>query len=310
VWKQTAEIFKQFHPYAGTQDLETMPADGVSVQVDNLTYGYPGHPHVLHEINLRVLKGEMFGIIGPNGAGKSTLCKALNGLVPQFYGGTYGGDVTVSGMNTMKHTVAELSLKVGLVFQEPSNQFSGVSTRVDEEVAFGMSMMGFQREEMANRIQASLRQVGLEGLEDRSPFELSGGQQQRLAIATVLAVRPEVIVMDEPTAQLDPVGKTEVLETMRALNKEGYTIIVAEHEIEELATFADRIIALNEGRIMLEGPTRNVLTQIKQLKKIGVDPPSVTELSELLAAKAGFGPEKYPITLDEAIPLYRDLVRG
>jgi energy-coupling factor transporter ATP-binding protein EcfA2 len=287
-----------------------MRADEVSVQVDNLTFGYPGHAYVLHEINLRVLKGEMFGVIGPNGAGKSTLCKALNGLVPQFYGGTYGGDVTVSGMNTMKHTVAELSLRVGLVFQEPSNQFSGVSTRVDEEVAFGMSMMGFQREEMTDRIKDSLRQVGLEGLEDRSPFELSGGQQQRLAIATVLAVRPEVIVMDEPTAQLDPVGKTEVFETMHALNKEGYTIIVAEHEIEELATFADRIIALNEGRIMLEGSTRNVLTQIEQLKKIGVDPPSVTELSHLLAAKAGLNHEKYPITLDEAIMLYRDLVSG
>ncbi|MGA2238057.1 MAG: ATP-binding cassette domain-containing protein [Candidatus Bathyarchaeia archaeon] len=287
-----------------------MPADEVSVQVDNLTFGYPGHAYVLHEINLRVLKGEMFGIIGPNGAGKSTLCKAFNGLVPQFYGGTYGGEVTVSGMNVMKHTVAELSLKVGLVFQEPSNQFSGVSTRVDEEVAFGMSMMGFQREEMADRISDSLRKVGLEGLEDRSPFELSGGQQQRLAIATVLAVKPEVIVMDEPTAQLDPVGKTEVLETMRALNREGYTIIVAEHEIEELASFADRIIALNEGRIVLEGSTRNVLTQIEQLKKIGVDPPSITELSHLMAAKAGFTPEDYPITLDEAITLYRDRIRG
>lgn len=287
-----------------------MPTHEVSVQVENLTYGYPGHANVLNEINLRALKGEMFGIIGPNGAGKSTLCKALNGLVPQFYGGTYGGGVTVSGMNTMKHTVAELSLKVGLVFQEPSNQFSGVSTRVDEEVAFGMSMMGFQREEMGERIKDSLSQVGLEGLEDRSPFELSGGQQQRLAIATVLAVRPEVIVMDEPTAQLDPVGKSEVLETMHALNKEGYTIIVAEHEIEELATFADRIIALNEGRIVLEGSARNVLTQIEQLKKIGVDPPSVTELSHLLAVKAGLSPERYPITLDEAVTLYRGLVEG
>lgn len=287
-----------------------MAPNDVSVQVNNLTFGYPGHPYVLHEINLKVLKGEMFGIIGPNGAGKSTLCKALNGLVPQFYGGTYGGEVTVSGMKVMEHTVAELSLKVGLVFQEPSNQFSGVSTRVDEEVAFGMSMMGFQREEMMDRITDSLSKVGLEGLEDRSPYELSGGQQQRLAIATVLAVKPEVIVMDEPTAQLDPVGKTEVLETMRALNKEGYTIIVAEHEIEELATFADRIIALNEGRIVVEGSTRNVLTQVEQLKKIGVDSPSVTELSHLVAAKGGFAPEDYPITLDEAITLYRDRIKG
>lgn len=287
-----------------------MPHDEVTVQVDSLTYSYPGHAPVLHDINLRVLKGEMLGIIGPNGAGKSTLCKALNGLVPHFYGGTYGGTVTVAGMDTMKHTVADLSLKIGLVFQEPTNQFSGVSTRVDEEVAFGMSMMGFEREEMLKRIKDSLRQVGLEGLEERSPFELSGGQQQRLAIATVLAVRPGVIVMDEPTAQLDPVGKTEVLETMRALNKEGYTIIVAEHEIEELATFADRIITLNEGRIILEGATRDVLTRVGQLKKIGVDPPSVTELSQLLSEKADLTPDRYPITVDEAITLYRGLVGG
>lgn len=287
-----------------------MPHDEVTVQVDSLTYSYLGHAPVLHDINLRVLKGEMLGIIGPNGAGKSTLCKALNGLVPHFYGGTYGGTVTVAGMDTMKHTVADLSLKIGLVFQEPTNQFSGVSTRVDEEVAFGMSMMGFEREEMLKRIKDSLRQVGLEGLEERSPFELSGGQQQRLAIATVLAVRPGVIVMDEPTAQLDPVGKTEVLETMRALNKEGYTIIVAEHEIEELATFADRIITLNEGRIILEGATRDVLTRVGQLKKIGVDPPSVTELSQLLSEKADLTPDQYPITVDEAITLYRGLVGG
>ncbi|WP_455283940.1 energy-coupling factor ABC transporter ATP-binding protein [[Eubacterium] cellulosolvens] len=287
-----------------------MPSDGVAVQVDGLTYSYLGHAPVLHDINLRVPKGEMMGIIGPNGAGKSTLCKALNGLVPHFYGGSYGGTVIVAGMNTMKHTVADLSLKIGLVFQEPTNQFSGVSTRVDEEVAFGMSMMGFQREEMPNRIKESLRQVGLEGLEERSPFELSGGQQQRLAIATVLAVRPEVIVMDEPTAQLDPIGKTEVLETMRALNKEGYTIIVAEHEIEELATFADRIITLNEGRIILEGSTRGVLTRVDVLKEIGVDPPSVTELSKLIAEKADLTADQYPITLDEAITLYRDLLGG
>lgn len=252
----------------------------------------------------------MLGIIGPNGAGKSTLCKAPNGLVPHFYGGMYGGTVTVAGMNVMEHSVADLSLKIGLVFQEPTNQFSGVSTRVDEEVAFGMSMMGFPRDEMLSRIRDSLRQVGLEGLEDRSPFELSGGQQQRLAIATVLAVRPEVIVMDEPTAQLDPVGKTEVLETMRALNKEGYTIIVAEHEIEELATFADRIVTINEGQIILEGSTRDVLTRVLELKRIGVDPPSVTELSQLLAAKADLKPNRYPVTLDEAVTLYRNLLGG
>src|SRR3990170_5307351 len=285
-----------------------MPTDEVSVQVDNLTYGYPGHAPVLHEINLRALKGEMLGIIGPNGAGKSTLCKALNGLVPQFYGGTYGGDVTVSGMNTMKHTVAELSLKVGLVFQEPSNQFSGVSTRVDEEVAFGMSMMGYPREEMRPRIEEALHAVGLQGLEERSPYELSGGQQQRLAIATVLAVRPEIIVMDEPTAQLDPVGKTEVLQTMRDLNGKGYTIIVAEHEIEAMAAFADRILVLDHAEIVTQGETRKVLNEVKKLKQMGVDPPSVTELCEILRSELKIDEGKFPIELNEAISLFSQVL--
>src|SRR3989304_5494970 len=286
-----------------------MAGNTIAIAVQDFTYAYPNHSAVLQEINFEVLKGEMFGVIGPNGAGKSTLCKALNGLVPQFYGGTYGGDVTVSGMNTMKHTVAELSLKVGLVFQEPSNQFSGVSTRVDEEVAFGMSMMGFQREEMTDRIKDSLRQVGLEGLENRSPFELSGGQQQRLAIATVLAVKPEIIVMDEPTAQLDPLGKPEVFQTMRDLNGKGYTIIVAENEIEAMAAFADRILVLDHTEMVTQGETRKVLNEVKKLKQMGIDPPSVTELCEILRGELKIDEGKFPIELNEAISLFSRVLR-
>lgn len=275
----------------------------VVIAVQQFTYAYPNHSPVLEGISFEVRKGEMLGIIGPNGAGKSTLCKSLNGLVPHFYGGAVGGSVRIENMNTMQHTVARLSLKVGLVFQDPTNQFSGVSTRVDEEVAFGMSMMGFSREEMNVRTKEALRVVGLEKLEDRSPYELSGGQQQRLAIATVLAVRPEIIVLDEPTAHLDPVGKTEVLRTMRELNKSGYTIIVAEHEIEALATFVDRIILLDGGHIVAQGDARHVLTMVKKLKEVGVDPPSVTELCEILSDQLAIPGKELPITLDEATAL-------
>jgi len=281
-----------------------------SVRVEDLSYSYPSHDLVLKELNLNVRKGEMFGIIGPNGAGKSTLCKALNGLVPQFYGGRFGGHVYVAGMDTMKHTVAELSLKVGFVFQDPTNQFSGVCMRVDEEVAFGMSMLGFERKEMEQRIAQALKQVGLSGLEERSPFDLSGGQQQRLAIATVLAVKPEVIVLDEPTAQLDPIGKREVFETLRTLNREGYTIVVAEHEIEELASFADRIVAIDKGKIVLSGNARETLVQVDRLKNIGVDPPSVTELTHTLATDLDANTSHYPISLPEAIKFYSETLEG
>jgi energy-coupling factor transporter ATP-binding protein EcfA2 len=275
------------------------------VRVQHLTYAYPGTDLVLDDVSFDVHKGEMLGIIGPNGAGKSTLCKAINGLVPHFYGGRYGGSVLVENLEVMAHSVAELSLKIGLVFQDPSHQLSGVSTRVDEEVAFGMSMMGFPREEMNGRIESAMKAVGLTGLEKRNPFELSGGQQQRLAIATVLAVKPGIIVLDEPTAQLDPVGKNEVLEIMRSLNGEGYTIIVAEHEIEELATFADRLILLEGGRVLAAGTTREVLVRVDELKRVGVDPPSVTELAHLISTQTKLRPDQYPITLDEALKLYR-----
>jgi energy-coupling factor transport system ATP-binding protein len=282
---------------------------GIVVSVGDFTFAYPASPPALEHVNLDVREGEMLGIIGPNGAGKSTLCKALNGLVPHFYGGAISGTVSIMGMNTMEHTVADLSLKVGLVFQDPSSQFSGVSTRVDEEVAFGMSMMGFPREQMDYRIKSSLSAVGLEGLEDRSPIELSGGQQQRLAIATVLAVRPAIIVMDEPTAQLDPVGKTEVLSTMRELKNQGYTIIVAEHEIEALATFADHFVVLHEGRIVEKGTAREVLTKVRRLKELGLDPPSVTELSDLLSTDLALSREMYPIDLEEATSLFSELLK-
>lgn len=280
------------------------------VTVSDFTYAYPNHSPVLQDLNLKVNKGEMLGIIGPNGAGKSTLCKAMNGLVPHFYGGSIAGSVTVANMDTMKHSVAELSLKVGLVFQDPSNQFSGVSTRVDEEVAFGMSMMGYPREKMQSRIQEAVRAVKLEGLEARSPFELSGGQQQRLAIATVLAVRPEIIVMDEPTAQLDPMGKTEVFQTMRELNRQGFTIIVAEHEIEAMATFADRILVLDNGKVVGQGETRKILTEVRKLKEVGIDPPSVTELSQILSEKLRISEDRFPIALDEAITLFSEALGG
>lgn len=279
------------------------------VVVEDVTYSYPTRENVLKHISFKVKKGEVLGIIGPNGAGKTTLCLSLNGIVPQFFGGRMSGKVIVAGMDTFEHTIAELSTKVGIVFQDPLDQLSGIATTLEEEVAFGLAMLGFPKEEIDKRVKEAIETVGLKGLEGRSPYELSGGQQQRLAIATVLAVKPEILVLDEPTAQLDPIGKFEVFETIKELAASGQTIIVAEHEIEELATFADEIIALYDGEIVLKGEGKKVLSSVERLKEIGVDPPSVTELTHLLRNELEISQDEYPITLDEAIKLYGEVLK-
>ena len=279
------------------------------VVYENFSYSYPTTPNALVDIDLKIDRGEVFGVIGPNGAGKSTFCKSLNGLVPHFYGGTVKGRVLVDGMDTLEHTTSELSMKVGLVFQEPETQLSGLALTVEDEVGFGLSMLGFPSEVIRKRTREALEKVGLKGFEKRSPSELSGGEQQRLAIATVLAMEPEIMVLDEPVALLDPIGKSEVLSVVKELAVEGSTIVIAEHEIEELAYFADRILVLNEGRMVSLDNAKMVLSEVEKLKKIGVDPPSVTELAYLLEHDLGIKLE-YPITLPEALKIFGELMEG
>ncbi|MEM0443807.1 MAG: ABC transporter ATP-binding protein [Candidatus Caldarchaeum sp.] len=274
------------------------------VVVEGLSYSYPSRPNVLNDISFTVTKCEAVGIIGPNGAGKSTLCKALNGLVPHFYGGKMRGRVYVAGMDTLKHTVAELATKVGLVFQEPETQLSGLALTVEDEISFGLSMLGFPKNVIVERTREALEKVGLQGLEHRSPFELSGGQQQRLAIATVLAMKPEVMVLDEPTAQLDPLGKEQVFAVLKELLMNGMTMVIAEHEVEELAVLTNRIIMLNEGRVVCEGPSRDVLKQVSLIKSLGVNPPTVTELAHIVDKECDLQLEDYPLTVEEALKIF------
>jgi energy-coupling factor transport system ATP-binding protein len=279
------------------------------IKVENLTYAYPtSKDFVLKNISFTVKKGEVLAVIGPNGAGKSTLLKALNGLVPHFYGGKYGGRVVVSGFEVLNTPISKMSTKVGFVFQDPEDQISGLALTVWEEVAFGLMMLGYPREEIDKRVREAIEYVGLTGLEKRSPFELSGGQMQRLAIATVLALRPEVIVMDEPTAQLDPLGKYEVLSVIEKLAESGSTIVLAEHEIEEVVYFADKMLLLDKGEAVAYGDTRKVVTMVEELKRRGVDPPSVTELTSLLKEKTGVD-VALPVTLEEAVKIYSELLR-
>ncbi len=277
------------------------------IEVVNLSFQYPLTTRkALDGVNLKVYEGEFVGIVGPCGAGKTTLCLCLTGLIPHHVIGIMEGDVYVYGMNTKEVPVRELAKIINIVFDNPEYQLSQMT--VEEEVALGLENLGLPREEIKRRIKEVLRIVGLEGLEKRSPFELSGGQQQRLAIASVLAMYPKILVLDEPTSHLDPVGKDEVYWVVKRLNKErGMTIIMADHEVEMLALCADRILIMNEGKIVLEGSPREVFSHVDFLKELGLRIPQVTELAYHLR-RLGMWSGQYPVSIDEAIEVVRRIL--
>ncbi|MCX5978548.1 MAG: ATP-binding cassette domain-containing protein [Chloroflexi bacterium] len=273
-------------------------AGEIAVKIENLSFTYSGgEKPALNKINLEIKRGEYLGIMGLNGAGKTTLGLSINGIVPQSTMGFYEGNVTVEGLDTATTPVREMARTVGIVFDNPEFQMSQVSAA--EEVALGLENLGVPNEEMPPRVGAALGTVGLAGFEERSPMGLSGGQQQRLAIASVLAMQPKILFMDEPTSNLDPIGKEEVFELARKLNREeGMTVIVAEHEAEVLAAYADRIVVLHQGEIVMIGTPSEVFSRGAELAKIGLRVPQATELALSLAAA---GAKDLPVTTDEAI---------
>ncbi len=272
------------------------------IEISDLYYSYPGfEAKVLKGITVNIDKGSFTGIVGPCGAGKTTFSLTLNGLIPHLIGGKMTGSVVVDGLNTMEHPIADLSLKIGMIFQDPRAQLSGSGLTVEEEVAFGLQNLGVPREEILERISKALIDVGLSGFEERSPFELSGGEQQRLAIATVLAMEPDIFILDEPFAQLDPMGVEEVASIVGELNKKfGKTVILVENNTEILANFADRILVMEAGKIVADGSPREIFTDIEYLENTGVIPLQVTELAHLLK-KEGKWDKEYPLTEDEAL---------
>ena len=230
------------------------------IEVNGLTYTYPGSlTPALKDITFQVETGQLVAVIGANEAGKSTLCLALAGLIPALFHGQMQGAVTVCGMDTRLHSPGQFAGRVGLVLQNPANQLSGMRYTVYEEVAFGLENLGTPRAEMPSRIELVLQQVGLIELRDRSPYTLSGGQQQRLALASILALEPAVLVLDEPTAMLDPQGSQDIFEVVQDLAQSGTTVVITEHRLEWIGQYADRVIVLNQGEMILDGAPREVL---------------------------------------------------
>jgi energy-coupling factor transport system ATP-binding protein len=270
------------------------------VNLQNVTYKYPlTKTPVLQNINLQVNEGEFVAVMGPNGAGKSTLCYALAGFVPHFFKGEISGEIEVDGKKSSESTLDEWVLNVGLAFQNPFNQISGAKYTVFEEIAFGLENIGVPRSEMKDRVDEAMALTGISDLADRSPYSLSGGQQQRVALTSILVMRPRLLVLDEPTSQMDPIGTREVFGVVRKMAEEGMTVIMVEHKVEWIAHFADRVIALNEGQVLMEGKPNEVLTS-DLLPEKGFGISRYTSVAREAQKQGVWKQKQLPVTLFEA----------
>ena len=275
------------------------------VNLQNVTYKYPlTDTPVLQSIDLQVDEGEFVALVGPNGAGKSTLCYTLAGFVPHFFKGELTGTVEVAGNESQNSTLSEWVMNVGLAFQNPFNQISGAKYTVFEELAFGLENIGVPRQEMIQRVEEAMKLTGISELADRSPYSLSGGQQQRVALTSILVMQPRVLVLDEPTSQMDPIGTREVFGVIRSMAERGMTVILAEHKVEWIAQFADRVIALNDGRILLDGTPADVLTS-PLLPENGFGVSRYTSAARKAKELGLWKQQKLPVTLDEAVEGFR-----
>jgi cobalt transport protein ATP-binding subunit len=271
------------------------------IEIRDLCYIYPqSDKPALKNINLTINKGEFILLTGPSGCGKTTFCRALNGLIPKFYNGEMTGQVIVDGLNTADHSTMELAQHVGLIFQNPDNQIFALT--VEKDIAFGLENLGKSKAEMFREIDWAASVTGIQDLRHRATHELSGGQKQRLTIASILAMHPSIIVMDEPTSFLDPVGAEHIFEVLEQLNKDlDITIIIIEHRIDIAAKYVDRIIVFDGGMIRSDGLPVDILSD-EDTRLLGVGIPRILSLSKRLDRNL-FNP--LPLTCDQ---FYQDII--
>lgn len=279
----------------------------VVIETKDVTYTYPGATKPsIEKVSIKINKGDFVILSGPSGCGKTTLCRCFNGLIPHFYNGKLEGTITVVGLNVVDHKIHELARHVGLVFQNPENQLFALS--VEKDVAFGLENFAIPRDEMRKRVDWALQTAGISELGGRPPHELSGGQQQRVAIASVLAMQPEILILDEPTSFLDPVGAEKIFEVLNELNKKlGITIILVEHRLDLAAKYANHVIVMDKGKVALTGTPRDIFTSEKA-RLIGIGIPKATKLYQHLK-KAGVDLKAVPVTPEEAANLLREVLK-
>ena len=277
------------------------------IQIQDFSFTYKnGENPALQEISLTVPDGGFLGIIGPAGAGKTTLARAIAGIIPHHYPGDFYGSVTVNGLDTVDSTIVDLSRLVGMVFQDVESQI--ISPQVEDELLYGLENFGVPREEIPGRMEEALAKVGVSDLRERSIASLSGGQRQKVAIASIIALKPKILVLDEPTGELDPRSSRQIFSLLKELNEEqGITVILIEQKIMLLCEFARQLAVLSKGRIIRQGETRDVLSHADELQALGVNCPRVTTLSRMLSEKTGTE-QPVCINLDEAENMVRRLI--
>ena len=265
------------------------------LSIKNLSYTYPDGTHALKNVNMEILKGQKVAIMGPNGAGKSTLFSHFNGLTEPT-----SGYLELDGkkMKYDKKTLLEVRQKVGIVFQDPNDQL--FAPTVKEDVAFGPMNLGLSYEEVEKRVDEALELVGMKKFKDKTPHHLSGGQQKRVAIAGIIAMRPEIMILDEPTAGLDPQGVNQVLTILNNLNKDGMSIVISSHDIEMVNGFAEKIFVLYEGEILAVGDRHEIFSNKELLKKAHLKAPVTTEILYQLKEK-GFDVDTTKININEIV---------
>ena len=274
-------------------------------KIENVNYKYPlEEKQALKNINIEIKKGEFWAVIGKNGSGKTTFCNMLRRFVPDFYKGELTGKITLEDKELKDYSQKELVQKIGFVFQNPFTQISGVKDTVFEEIAYGLENLGLEKEEIISKVEKILKLLEIEKLRDRNPYDLSGGQKQRVALASIIAMDPDILVIDEPTSQLDPKGTEDIFKIINLMANEGKTIILVEHKLELIAEYAQNILVLDEGEVILSGKAEEVLNnKILLEKEIGMTQYSILAYELEKSGKVEL--EEIPITKEKTVELLK-----
>lgn len=281
---------------------------GYVMECKNVTYTYPlADEPSIRNVSLNIEEGKFYGIVGENGSGKTTLCAILRGFAPSFYQGEIEGEVLVYGKPIGEYG-GELATKIGYVFQNPFTQISGVKETVFEEVAYGLENFGVPVEEIVERVEAIMKLTHIDSLAEKNPLELSGGQMQRVALASVLVLEPDILIIDEPTSQLDPQGTESVFEIIKMMKDKKKTIILVEHKIDLIAEYADEVLVLRGGKLIAGGDKAQVLSDISLMEQ-GVQLPQMAILGSRLKEK-GFPISEIPVTEKRAVEIISAALNG